>query len=106
MKPKCEIMAKKVLPSVRVAVVRELTKRYGMNQSEIAEKLGITQPAVSQYLNKIRGTNYTRVIKSLGLSRLVKDIAERIANENFQDENFSKIYCMVCAKVSSKVLEG
>jgi len=105
MKPKCEIMAKKVLPSVRVAIVKELTEKYKMNQSEIAERLGITQPAVSQYLNKIRGTNYIKVVRSLDLSDLVKDISEKIASEKYKDENFSKIYCMVCAKVSSKILE-
>ena len=105
MKPRCELMVKKVLPAIRVAIVKELVKHHKLTQSEVAKRLGITQPAVSQYLNKIRGLNYKRVIRSLGLSGFIVDISKKIANEEFENEKFSKIYCMVCSKLDPKVFE-
>ena len=54
MKPLCEVTAK-VIPALRAMIVKELTDSYGMTQTEVAERLGITQAAISQYLRNIRG---------------------------------------------------
>ncbi len=49
-----EVVAEDILPAVRSIVAKELSTEYGLNQQEIADKLGLTQPAVSQYLSKSR----------------------------------------------------
>ena len=54
MQAPCEIIVSYVLPRIRVELTKELHKK-GLNQREIAEKLDITQPAVSQYLKQKRG---------------------------------------------------
>ena len=40
-----------IIPAARVAIARTLKEKYGMNESRIAEILGVAQAAVSKYLN-------------------------------------------------------
>jgi len=50
-----EIASKSVIPAIRAMVVRRLVARHGMTQEQAARLLGITQPAVSKYMNNKRG---------------------------------------------------
>lgn len=56
MKSPCEEIIWDVLPSIRAAIAEELVKR-GLSQKEVSKLLGITPPAVSQYVSKKRGYN-------------------------------------------------
>jgi len=56
MKSPCEQIVWDVLPSIRAAIAEELVKR-GISQKEVSRMLGITPPAVSQYVSKKRGYN-------------------------------------------------
>jgi len=53
-------------------VVRRLVDRYGMTQQQAAQLLGITQPAVSKYMNNKRGV----AIKLEGIAQV-----DRAANK-------------------------
>jgi len=73
----CELVVDHLPPVHRVSLARELVKNAGMRQVETARILGITQPAVYNYLK-------SRVKPSRGLSRLVEEIqavAENLAKE-------------------------
>jgi len=52
--PVSEPIVNEVLPALRSIVAKELQSR-GYSQTEIANLLEVTQPAVSQYLNEQRG---------------------------------------------------
>ena len=69
-----EIASKSVIPAIRAMVVRRLVDRYGMTQQQAAQLLGITQPAVSKYVNNKRGV----AIKLEGINH-VDRAANRIA---------------------------
>lgn len=56
----CETVVNEVLPAVRSIVARELADR-GYTQTEIADMMGVTQPAVSQYLSSTRGQRMQRI---------------------------------------------
>lgn len=58
-----------ILPVIRKELAKELLN-YKLSQKEIASKLGLTEPAVSQYINEKRAT----------LTILDKKIKEAIAN--------------------------
>jgi len=45
-------MAQKILPSLRAMIAIKLQEDYGMNQSEVAKKLGLSQPAVLEWLKR------------------------------------------------------
>jgi len=77
MKSPCELVVWDVLPSIRAAVAEELVKR-GLAQKEVSRLLGITPPAVSQYVSKKRGYNieFGEEIKA-SISRLADDLLEK-----------------------------
>ncbi len=77
MKSPCEMVVWDVLPSIRAAVAEELVKR-GLAQKEVSKLLGITPPAVSQYVTKKRGYNieFGEEIK-VSISRLADDLLEK-----------------------------
>jgi len=52
----CELIARQYLPSMRAELVYRLVRERGVPQSRVAEWMGITRAAVSQYLNKKRGS--------------------------------------------------
>ena len=51
----CEIIMWYVLPAIRRDFTKIMMEEYGLNQKEVAAKLGITDAAVSQYLSAKRG---------------------------------------------------
>lgn len=55
-KAPCETVVWDVLPCLRSALARRL-KQKGMRQTDVAELLGVSPAAVSQYLSKKRGCN-------------------------------------------------
>ncbi|MDM7935800.1 MAG: helix-turn-helix domain-containing protein [Methanothrix sp.] len=54
MKSPCEAIVWDLLPCIRAAIAEELVRR-GVSQREVSRMLGITPPAVSQYVSKKRG---------------------------------------------------
>lgn len=77
MKSPCETVVWDVLPSIRAAIAEEMVKR-GVAQKEVSKLLGITPPAVSQYVSKKRGYNieFGEEIK-MSISKLADDLLEK-----------------------------
>jgi len=75
MKITCEEAVWYTLPIIRKELARSLIKDCGLSQRKAAEKLGITESAVSQYLSKKRGD-----FKALNttIRREIKESAKRI----------------------------
>ncbi|MBM3898428.1 MAG: hypothetical protein FJ358_07915 [Thaumarchaeota archaeon] len=65
MHPPCELMTETFLPAMRGLVAHELAKK-GFSQSKISKLLGVTQPAVNQYLAKPQGF-YSQKVSVLGI---------------------------------------
>lgn len=93
MKTPCELVVGKILPSLRAAVVKELSGKYHMKQSDIAKKLGITQASVSQYLSSTRAGG-TKVTESFPK---IKTYADEIATRIVQGEDKFRIYSVICS---------
>ncbi len=103
MRPPCESIVKRVLPTVRSILVKELSDEYGLSQSEIANKLAITQPAVSQYLSSARGKGkLKKSLKKTGLYPKLKKLAKEIAEGSIKREQIVKKYCEVCTSMRSE----
>jgi predicted transcriptional regulator len=56
MKSPCEEVVWNVLPAIRAAIAEQLVKK-GVSQKDVSKMLGLSPPAVSQYVSKKRGYN-------------------------------------------------
>ena len=80
MKPLCELMGIEILPTVRAMVAKKLIDTYGLSQKQAAEKLGTTQPAISQYKRNLRGYRTSVFTANPGLMSMVDSLAKRTAS--------------------------
>ena len=86
----CEAAVWQILPSIRSELAKELT-RLGLSQMRISERLGITQPAVSQYVTSKRGTT---VAVSDDVRTLIESLAEDVAEG--KELNLNERICAIC----------
>ena len=96
----CEMATKAVVPTVRAMVAKELSETYKMKQKDIANLLGLTQSAVSQYLSNIRG----RTLDLEGIKE-VKDIVQDLASiltKNSTPRTICQRYCEACNIIRAK----
>lgn len=100
MKTPCELVVGKILPALRASVVKELSSRYHLKQSDIAKKLGITQASVSQYLSSARagGTKITESFPKI--KTYADDISKRIVAGQSRFE-WSVVLCEACKDIRS-----
>lgn len=94
MKSPCELIVWYLLPSLRAELAREML-RSGLSQREVAECLGITQPAISQYLRKKRGDE---IQFNKQISNEIKMFVKSIAKGCSKSEQVLKI-CQICMKI-------
>lgn len=90
MKSPCEEIVWDVLPSIRAAIAEELIKR-GVSQKDVSRMLGITPPAVSQYVSKKRGYN-------IEFREDIREAIGKLAEDLIQSEvdDLVKRICAIC----------
>jgi len=90
MKLPCEQMVEK-LPVIRSLITNEIINTFGLTQEQTAKKLGISQPAVSQYLAGLRGRK-----KGLSNKKLIAQ-SRKFAKEIIEGKSkFPKTVCNIC----------
>ncbi len=90
MKAPCEEVVWDVLPSIRAAVAEELVRR-GVSQKDVSKMLGITPPAVSQYVSKKRGYN---IVFSQEIRRAIENLADDLIEKKLDDPK--ERICEIC----------
>jgi predicted transcriptional regulator len=89
-----EIAAKSVIPAIRGIVARSLIER-NMRQSDIAESLGITQPAVSKYFSEKRGKAID-FAKREDVKKMAEVISEGIATHKLNNVEVTNLIKEIC----------
>ncbi|MCS7119160.1 MAG: transcriptional regulator [Archaeoglobaceae archaeon] len=101
MKPHCIYIVKYVLPALRAMVARELLKR-GFRMKDVAEMLGLTQAAVSQYISYKRGQKGLKAIeKNENIRRIVMELTELIAQGKAKADDGAEYLCRICESIRS-----
>lgn len=97
MRPPCETIVSAVLPAIRSLIARNLIENHSMKQTEVAEVLGTTQSAVSQYLKQKRGDQLTNVLGSLPeVQEAIENLVAEITSRNTQEKESVKTICSIC----------
>lgn len=92
MKSPCEEIVWDVLPSIRAATAKELVER-GISQKEVSRMLGITPPAVSQYVSKKRGYN---IEFREDIQRAISALADGLISGDVRGPDLIKRICSIC----------
>lgn len=98
MKIPCELIVWYVLPSIRKELARVLVEESHLSQKEVANKLGLTESAISQYLKSKRGDELKFSQEILDEIKLA---AEEIATSNNESLVIEKI-CKICHVIKNK----
>jgi len=99
----CEVAVKSVIPAIRAYVAKELTQTYDMKQTDVALILGITQTAVSKYLNNVRG-QAIRIDHTEAIQNKMNKIASKIAERKVSGPQLMLEFCDVCKAVRQRGL--
>jgi len=90
------------LPTVRALVARDLIETHGLTQRDAAKRLGMTQPAISQYKRELRGKK--RLIEDREVLTQIKAIAAKIASGELNPVSATFEFCEICKLVRKKKL--
>ena len=94
-KQPCEVALWHILPCIRACLARELVE-MDLTQQRVADILGITQAAVSQYIGEKRGKFRTKDNKAY---KLIEELAVDL--EKDEVANLSKRICQICSQVQA-----
>ncbi len=104
MKPVCEVMVGEVLPGIRSMLARKLVENHSLSQKAAAEKLGTTQPAISQYKRELRGSRMASLESNPRVIEMIDSIASRAATGKMDHEDISAEFCSICRFMRSSGL--
>jgi len=97
MRPPCEIVARDILPAIRSLVAKELIERYGLTQMAAAKKLGLSQAAISYYMDTKRGGRLLSQMETTpAIIKGVDELAEGIAKDSLSEEDVALKFCQLC----------
>lgn len=102
MKPLCEVIVQVVLPSVRALVAKNLIENYDLTQEDVAEKLGMSQPAISQYCRALRGSRVKVLLGSSVVKSEIEKICKKIASGEIKSDSITKEFCKICRVIREK----
>lgn len=101
-RPVCEVVVGKILPTLRGEVAQVLSKEYGIRQKDIADMLGITQASVSLYVNATRGRDQVLIGLFPEIQQMAKDAAKRMTEEAETSNDRCRsmmIFCSLCKEI-------
>jgi predicted transcriptional regulator len=101
MKTLCELMSLEVLPTVRAIVARRLVEVHGLSQQQAADRMGSTQPAISQYKSELRGYKTSMIMRDQKLLEIINSLARRLASGEVDQQAAALEFCDVCRHMRS-----
>ena len=99
MKMRCEIEAKKILPSLRAILSKIMYEELKMDENEIAEKLFLSQAAVSQYLKGKRAKYIEIIASEENILKAIKNSASFLSGRKVDKKVVEEILCSLCKKI-------
>ncbi len=100
----CEIGVKTVLPSVKAVMAREIVTNRGFNEQQTAELLGLSQSAVSRYVNKERGNMLLTLENSTEILALINQMVAVLIKEPNNKSEVLELFCQTCQAIRKKGL--
>lgn len=100
----CEVSVKTILPAVKAIMAREIVANRGFNEQQTAELLGLSQSAVSRYVNKERGNMLVTIGNSVEILGLIDKMVTSLITEPNNKMQILSLFCQTCKAVREKGL--
>jgi predicted transcriptional regulator len=85
-------------------MAREIVTNRGLNEQQTADLLGLSQSAVSRYVNKERGNMLLTIENSNEILALINQMVTNIIKEPNNKTEVLKLFCQTCRAVREKGL--
>ena len=96
-----ETLAQEVIPSLRALLAMKLTTTHSLSQTEAAKRMGLSQPAISQYLKSLRGLKTTVITGHPKLSEDLEKLAANTASGALSPEQQTREIETFCQQIIS-----
>ncbi len=101
----CEVIVWYVLPVMRRGLAVELLKKDTMTQAKVAELVGVTPSAVSQYLKDKRAKDIADIIEDDKMQLLVQDAIATSAQKVLDEKStVTREICGLCNLIRERGL--
>ena len=98
----CKKTLMEIMPAARAAIAEKMHD-MDADQAYIAEKIGTTQPAVSQYLKGTRGKVADSMIKNQRMSKFLEGVMENLEDKDYDLNSHT---CEICQEArETKVVD-
>ena len=97
----CEVAVKCALPSIRAMIANELTERHKLKQAEAARLLDMSQPAISLYQAKLRGTALN-LESDPEITALITRHADYLVKGTIAQKEKLLSFCGICKTLRAK----
>jgi predicted transcriptional regulator len=77
-------------------MAKRMIEKYGLSQKQAAQKLGISQPAVSQYKKELRGYKAGLIENNIHALKIIEELARKIAHGELTQQEASMEFCELC----------
>ena len=94
----CEIAVKSVIPAIKAAIAKQLVEKYGLNQNQVAQLLGISQSAVSKYTRHLRG-RMIKIEEVEEVKSLINEMVDLLLKKKQKRTDFLQMFCQTCLLV-------
>ena len=101
-----EVEAKIIIPALRSILAKKLSTEYALEEKVIANILGITQPAVSNYVRDIRGDKnfINKVLDIDEITSKINGVARDLATSKAQTPSAMSMLIELCDFIRNSLL--
>ncbi|MGD6809632.1 MAG: transcriptional regulator [Candidatus Bathyarchaeia archaeon] len=100
----CEVGVKTVLPAVKAIMARNIVEKHGLKEKDTAALLGLSQSAISRYMNRDRGNNLLEIEKTLEVQLLIDQMVTFLVKEPEKKREIMMLFCQTCRTIREKGL--
>ena len=97
-----EVMSRDVMPTIRAVMARKLLDN-GFSQGEVANRLGLTQPAISQYKRGSRGSKVSILNDKPEIMRMADSLAKRLGSGQMSPKEANLELLDICKELLSEL---
>lgn len=95
-------MSREILPTIRALMAKKLLEN-GFSQGEVAARLGLTQPAISQYKKGSRGSKAWILSEKPELIKMADSLASRLGSGQISPKEVNLELLEMCKELLTEL---